>query len=585
MDFGPLDLRYTYPSTNSDNTFSVNRQELFDITKQHLITVMEAEFGTNVQEVQLLMTSTRFNVDPSVNALYVTEQITGVVVFVEPAIVLSKTIDDLLVDAFQDNGLALYLFRLQIATDATLQSVETVDILGDLNLGGGDADHGNFDDDDSSNGGNKTKSNAFEWDTVTVAIVASVGSAFVMVVVFVVYIFCKRRKDRKNKGADLPLVATSSSMSRGSRTSRRPSNASTTKAASVSFVPETKPRSYRNERKKRTVPPPTPPIEDPEENASTYSYADEGVKDHDEVSVTPSYLFSINEGTDDDVDGDNGVEVETNYVIPPVSAKRGSFQQNDAAGKDQKEVAAPKNAKRSSKLLGGDNSTASGASNSLLMFGDNNSLGSQSKASLRSKESKSSSNNNLVDRVPPGSPGKSTTSLKSTEGEGTNTLSSTTPEKKERKPFQPGEKFSSSGRAELAASHATSARKRKSKLSSWSKSSDAGSATSSEQSSITTEARLRNLLENETRRHSTTAIDGSGSLRSKTSRAASQPSLLTGKRPSDNSTSGSGIPSLMFTRKVHNDDSSSEEEVYVEDEERSTRPFQEQGKSASLFLG
>ena len=584
MDFGPLDLRYTYPSTSSDNTFSVNRQELFDITKQHLITVMEAEFGTNVQEVQLLMTSTRFNVDASASALYVTEQITGVVVFVEPAIVLSKTIDDLLVDAFQDNGLALYLFRLQIATDATLQSVETVDILGGLNLGGDD-DDGNFDDDDSSNGGNKTKSNAFEWDTVTVAIVASVGSAFVMVVVFVIFIFCKRRKDRKNKGADLPLVATSSSMSRGSRTSRRPSNASTTKAASVSFVPETKSRSYRNERKKRTVPPPTPPIEDPEENASTYSYADEGVKDHDEVSVTPSYLFSINEGTDDDVDGDNGVEVETNYVIPPVSAKRGSFQQNDVAGKDQKEVAPPKNTKRSSKLLGGDNSTASGASNSLLMFGDNNSLGSQSKASLRSKESKSSSNNNLVDRVPPGSPGKSTTSLKSTEGEGTNTLSSTTPEKKERKPFQPGEKFSSSGRAELAASHATSARKRKSKLSSWSKSSDAGSATSSEQSSITTEARLRNLLENETRRHSTTAIDGSGSLRSKTSRAASQPSLLTGKRPSDNSTNGSGIPSLMFTRKVHNDDSSSEEEVYVEDEERSTRPFQEQGKSASLFLG
>jgi hypothetical protein len=607
VNFGPIDLRYAYPRQSVDSsTFSLNRQELYEITQQHLVTVFEAEFGDNVQEVQLVMTSTRFDLDDKAKQVFVTEQLSGVVVFVEPAIVLQRTMDDLAMEAFTDNGLALYLFRLQIATDSSLQTVEDVVLLNSddgLDLGE------STDDAPSGDGGSNTGSSAFEWDTVTVAIVAAVGSAFLMVVVFVVCLFCKRRNKQKSRGksdgggATAPQVVhrSSSNISRNSKTSRQ-SKASTVKAASTTRTSSQKKRPSSQRKSRRSVPPPPPPpppqpeaplpIEDPEEETSVYSYEE---SNNDDASAAPSFLYSIHEGADDYINEDSedgGIEVEDRSILS--LPKSGSFKQNDAEGKDRDEVEPPKYyAQKSNNLLSNDNSdTASGASNSLLLFGDGNSIGSGSRSKSSSLRSMGSSRKNLVDRVPPGSPSKST--IASQASEDGDILSSSTSEKKERGPFD------TNG---LAAAKAYSARKKKATLSKWSKSDHKKGSERSE----STEARLRHLLETETRRHSLTAIDANGSLHSKGSgslnskgssslhSAKSQPALLSSRSKIDNNTSsatrkslldsgtpkiknGKGLPQLMFTRKVHNDDSSSEEEVYVEDEESRSRPFTEQGK-------
>jgi hypothetical protein len=271
-------------------TLSMDRAELYRITEQHLLETFQAELGKDVVvEIQLILTNLHVSMDPD-GASLVTEQASGVVVFLTAnAIPRSDTMDEIARQSFQGNGLGLYLFRLQIADDPALKRVQQV-WLGTV------ADQPGL---DSSNQNQQQETNSsIDWGSSTMlAIVASVAATIVAVCVVSLLLVCRHTSTAKSDNhkqrqvqedddplskqvAPIPHVVT--------KTSDSDSESSPMTYDPHMLSPSSNQVDDQHAQEEE---------EDDEdlENQSAMSMYSYAVQDDASLSVAPSFLYSIHE--------------------------------------------------------------------------------------------------------------------------------------------------------------------------------------------------------------------------------------------------------------------------------------------------
>jgi hypothetical protein len=220
IDFDPIVITLVWDETFSSfvpdttNPLSIDRSELHDITGQHMLEALQAELHDyGIQFLDLRVSAGL----PSYETRTLPLTLTGQVVFNNSRQVLGPASlrRVLLQTTFQNtNANDLYLFRLKIANDPTLQNVVTVlagkDALIQYTLQYNGGSGGN-----SNNGGNNNNKNnegidfsdftSINTDTSTeegfvsvllIAIIVAVGLSIVAVVCFIYCLICKKPRSR-----------------------------------------------------------------------------------------------------------------------------------------------------------------------------------------------------------------------------------------------------------------------------------------------------------------------------------------------------------------------------------------------------
>lgn len=153
MPLSPIVLTWVWDDQvweESGGTLSVDRSELKVLTERHVLEALEAQIGP--QSIRSI--SLEFTLGPPRVGQW-TEAVGGEVEFADPSIVATlpaTTLQALYQQAFLENALALYLFRLQLAEDPVLRLVEEVlpGAFGDGTLSGIKSEGDGTDDGDAN---------------------------------------------------------------------------------------------------------------------------------------------------------------------------------------------------------------------------------------------------------------------------------------------------------------------------------------------------------------------------------------------------------------------------------------------------
>eukprot|EP00934_Nitzschia_sp_Nitz4_P008601 Nitzschia sp. Nitz4//scaffold31_size150131//16305//19745//NITZ4_002811-RA/size150131-augustus-gene-0.0-mRNA-1//1//CDS//3329547608//8591//frame0 len=122
MEINPLTISLVW-STPLDDSFSLDRNELKELTQNHILESLRVDLGQDhVHAVSLKIT-------PGVPKTYSYSQtLSGNVSVVVQSEVTASKLQAHILEAFQDNALVLYIYRLQIADDEFLSRVTSVTV-------------------------------------------------------------------------------------------------------------------------------------------------------------------------------------------------------------------------------------------------------------------------------------------------------------------------------------------------------------------------------------------------------------------------------------------------------------------------
>eukprot|EP00980_Cylindrotheca_fusiformis_P030744 scaffold25364_cov132-Cylindrotheca_fusiformis.AAC.1 len=198
---------------------TLDKMELFEITQSHIRVSLEAELvhhaiDSITLEMETVLASAQATEDAANSSknVRVTELVSGQVKFEQPAPIPSDTLQKMIQDAFEDNGLKLFELQLQLAKDQGLQQVEKVAV-GNDNGGNGNGNQ----DDDSADGFGLPSNN--ENDDSSVLLIIIVVCVLLGIVMACIFAYCLlygrkgiRQKQRKQqmmeKNRELPGIVT-----------------------------------------------------------------------------------------------------------------------------------------------------------------------------------------------------------------------------------------------------------------------------------------------------------------------------------------------------------------------------------------
>mmetsp|Transcript_100073 Transcript_100073/g.149992 ORF Transcript_100073/g.149992 Transcript_100073/m.149992 type:complete len:813 (+) Transcript_100073:170-2608(+) len=254
----PITLTFVWPADNLFS-FTLDRSELHTLTSRHIVEALQAELGLSVvQTVNLILTAS----SPQERSRM--ETITGNVILQEGQSLTSVRLQASVQKAFVGNAMELYLFRLQIANDVALRNIQQVLVGTGAPISNSKPNEEVIEEDPET------------WSPVMIAIVASVGAAFIAVCCFAYCLVVRKPKSRAKNRRDhrskdvLPAVSTN------------PTN------SHEEDVPASQPRQTSQDDDDDDD-------DDDEENqsvgTSVYSY----LNNDDTLSAAPSFLYSIHE--------------------------------------------------------------------------------------------------------------------------------------------------------------------------------------------------------------------------------------------------------------------------------------------------
>lgn len=205
------------PQEAAEAVFSLDRNELRDITERHVLEALLAGLGDSIlATVNIILTSDGIPTQGTWK-----ERLTGTVTLQEDGAQLpSSTVNRLIQEAFVGTARELYQFRLQIANDPTLRQLQSVRIEGESSTNvfdnnNFDTANNNGDDDDDENG----------LDQVLIIVIASCAAALVAVCAsgYCLFLYATHQVTKKAEAQAQALAASrsyKSSVASSSRASR-----------------------------------------------------------------------------------------------------------------------------------------------------------------------------------------------------------------------------------------------------------------------------------------------------------------------------------------------------------------------------
>jgi hypothetical protein len=177
---------------------SLDRMELYDITLAHVQNKLRIELvGVNIERVTLDMQTALTTAENLSSSMAWTELISGSVKFDQPAPIPSSTLQTLVVEAFENEALDLYLIRLKLAAGESLQQIDRVSV--------------GMDGIAAPTPSNNVIS-VIENDDVSPLLIIIVVCVVIGVIMACVFAYCllygRRRRTRQPKEPELPGITT-----------------------------------------------------------------------------------------------------------------------------------------------------------------------------------------------------------------------------------------------------------------------------------------------------------------------------------------------------------------------------------------